>query len=73
MTLDRSHTCDEQEPTRSPLVLPAADAGERVDITRNRWDGGWHEGRQVRVESIEAIEWDEAAVGRAALVDEITF
>ena len=48
-----------------------AEADERLKITRACWDCGWQEVRQVRVESIDATAGDEAAVERAALLDEI--
>jgi len=50
----------------------AVDEDERIEVTRDCWDCGWHEVRQLRVESIDTTEGDEAAVERAALVDEIT-
>lgn len=49
-----------------------ADADERFAITRDCWDCGWHEMRQLRVESIETTAGDDAAVWRAALVAELT-
>lgn len=48
------------------------DEDERIEITRDCWDCGWHETRELRVESIDTTAGDEAAVERAALVDEIT-
>lgn len=41
-------------------------------MTRECWDCGRHEARQIRVESIDTTEGNGAAVERAALVDEIT-
>lgn len=58
--------------TSLPDALCAADADERIEITRDCWDCGWHEARQIRVESIDPTAGDEAAVERAALVDEST-
>ncbi|AEH39255.1 hypothetical protein [Halopiger xanaduensis] len=55
----------------SDAVL-AADPDERVEVTRDCWNCGWHEIRQLRVESIDTTEGNEAAVKRAALVEEIT-
>jgi len=49
----------------------AAEADERLEITRACWDCGWQEVRQVRVESIDTTAGDEAAVARAGLIDEI--
>ncbi|QFU84573.1 hypothetical protein [Natronorubrum aibiense] len=63
----------EQPPSTSlPDALLAAEEDECIEITRNCWTCGWHEDRQIRVESIEATEGDEAAVERAMLLDEIT-
>jgi len=50
----------------------AAEADERLEITRACWDCGWQEVRQVRVESIDTTAGDEAAVERAALLNEIS-
>jgi len=50
----------------------AAEPDERLDVTRNCWNCGWHEVRQLRVESINTTAGDETAVERAALVTEIT-
>lgn len=55
-----------------PDALLAAAEDERIEITREWWDCGWHEARQIRVESIDTTEGDEVAVQRAALIDEIT-
>ena len=49
----------------------AAEADERLEITRACWDCGWQEVRQVRVESIDTTAGDEATVQRATLIDEI--
>ena len=49
----------------------AAEADERLEITRACWDCGWQEVRQVRVESIDTTAGDEAAVERATLLGEI--
>lgn len=49
----------------------AADENERIEITRDCWDCGWHEARQTRVESIDRAEGDGAAVERSELIDEI--
>jgi len=48
-----------------------AEADERLEITRACWDCGWQEVHQVRVESINTITGDEAAVERAGLIDEV--
>lgn len=50
----------------------AADADEHLEVTRNCWNCGWHEERQLRVESIDTTAGDETIVKRAALVAEIT-
>ncbi|QZP39384.1 hypothetical protein [Halobaculum magnesiiphilum] len=55
----------------SDAVL-AAEEDERIEVTRDCWDCGWHETRQILVESIDTIAGDEATVERAALIDEIT-
>lgn len=63
-----------ERPLSTPLrdAVLAADVDERLEITRDCWDCGWHEVRQLRVESIDMTAGDEAAVERAALVNEIT-
>ncbi|SIS21552.1 hypothetical protein [Natronorubrum thiooxidans] len=53
-------------------VLLAADEDERINVSRNCWNCGWHEERQIRVESIDTTDGDEVAVKRASLVEEIT-
>jgi hypothetical protein len=53
-------------------ALLAADEDECIEASRNCWNCGWHEARQVRVASIETTEGDETAIERAALLDEIT-
>lgn len=58
--------------TSLPDVLLAADEDEHIEITRDCWDCGWQEARQIRVESIDTTAGDETAVERAAVVDEIT-
>ncbi len=45
----------------SDAVL-AADEDKCIEITRDCWDCDWHEARQIRVESIDRAEGDEAAV-----------
>ncbi|SFC67909.1 hypothetical protein SAMN05444422_11463 [Halobiforma haloterrestris] len=55
----------------SDAVL-AAGPDERVEVTRDCWNCGWHEVHQLRVESIDTTEGNEAAAKRTALVDEIT-
>jgi len=53
-------------------ALFAADEDECIEVSRNCWNCGWHEERKVCVASIETTEGDEAAIERAALLDEIT-
>jgi len=53
-------------------ALLAADEDECIEVSRNCWNCGWHEERQVCVASIETTERDEIAIERAALLDEIT-
>jgi len=55
-----------------PDALLAAEEDECIEITRNCWTCGWNEDRQIRVESIETTEGDEAAIERAVLLNEIT-
>ena len=55
----------------SDAVL-AAEEDERIEVTRDCWDCGWHETRALRVASIDTTAGDETAVERAALIDEIT-
>lgn len=55
----------------SDAVL-AAEEDEHIEVTRNCWDCGWHETRQLRIESIDTTAGDETAVERAALIDKIT-
>jgi predicted nucleic acid-binding Zn-ribbon protein len=50
----------------------AAEADERLEITRACWDCGWQEVRQVHVESIDTTTGDEATVERATLLNEIS-
>jgi len=52
-------------------AILAAEAGERLEITRACWDCGWQEVRQMRVESIDMTAGDQAAVERATLLNEI--
>nr|WP_176548278.1 hypothetical protein [Natrinema sp. CBA1119] len=40
-------------------ALLAAGEADRIGITRDCWDCGWHEERQLRVESIETTKGDE--------------
>lgn len=63
-----------ERPLSTSLIdaLLTADEDERIEITRECWDCGWHEVRQLRVESIDTTAGDAAAVERAALIDEIT-
>lgn len=53
-------------------ALLTADEDECIEVSRNCWNCGWHEERQVCVASIETMEGDETAIKRAALLDEIT-
>ncbi|WP_255198505.1 hypothetical protein [Halorarius litoreus] len=53
-------------------ALLAADEDECIEASRNCWNCGWHEERQVCVASIETTEGDETAIERAVLLDEIT-
>jgi len=53
-------------------VLLAADENECIDVSRNCWNCGWQEVRQIRVESIDITDGDEIAVKRASLIEEIT-
>ena len=53
-------------------VLLAADENECIDVSRNCWNCGWQEVRQIRVESIDTTDRDEIAVKRASLIEEIT-
>ena len=41
-------------------------------MTRDCWDCGWHETRQLRIELVGTTTGDETAVKRAALIGEIT-
>lgn len=50
----------------------AAEEDERIEVTRDCWNCGWHETRQIRVESVDTTAGDETTVERAVLVDEIT-
>jgi len=53
-------------------ALLAANEDECIDVSRNCWDCGWHELRQIRVESIYTTDGDEVAVKRSSLIEEIT-
>ncbi|WP_345781272.1 hypothetical protein [Natronobeatus ordinarius] len=53
-------------------VLLAANEDECIAISRNCWNCGWQEDRQIRVESIDTTDGDEVAVKRASLIEEIT-
>nr|WP_256031213.1 hypothetical protein [Natronomonas aquatica] len=53
-------------------ALLSATEDESIEVFRDCWDCGWHEERQIRVESIETTEGDEVAVKRANLIAEIT-
>lgn len=55
----------------SDAILAAAE-DERIEVTRNCWDCGWQESRQIRVDSIDTTAGDETVVERATLLDEIT-
>ena len=55
----------------SDAVL-AAEEDERIEVTRDCWDCGWHETRQLRIESVDTTAGDQIAVERAVLIDEIT-
>ncbi|WP_435185730.1 hypothetical protein [Halobellus sp. EA9] len=55
----------------SDAVL-ASEEDERIEVSRDCWDCGWHEMRQLRIESIDTTAGDQTAVERAALIDEIT-
>ena len=66
----------EVAPERPPSTslrdaVVAAEADDRLEITRVCWDCGWQEVRQLRVESIDTTAGDETAVERAALLHEI--
>ena len=62
-----------EQPVSTSLrdAVLAAEADERLEITRVCWDCGWQEVRQVRVESIDTTAGNETAVERAGLIDEI--
>ena len=53
-------------------VILVADEDECIDVSRNCWDCGWHELRQIRVESIDTTDGDTVAVKRSSLIEEIT-
>ena len=53
-------------------ALLTANEDECIDVSRNCWDCGWHELRQIRVESIDTTDGDTVAVKRASLIEEIT-
>ncbi len=53
-------------------ALLAADEDACIDISRNCWDCGWQEVRQIRVESIDTTDGDKVAVKRTSLIEEIT-
>lgn len=53
-------------------VILAANEDECIDVSRNCWDCGWHEVRQICVESIDTTDGDEVTVKRASLIEEIT-
>jgi hypothetical protein len=53
-------------------ALLAANEDECIEVSRNCWNCGWHEERQVCVASIETTEGDETAIERAVLLDELT-
>ncbi|WP_042664307.1 hypothetical protein [Haloferax sp. ATB1] len=48
-------------------ALLAADEDECIEVSRNCWNCGWHEERQVRVASIETTEGDEITDELAAI------
>ena len=50
----------------------AADEDECIAVSRNCWDCGWQEERQICITSIETTEGDGTTIERAALIDEIT-
>lgn len=52
-------------------AILAAEADERLEITRVCWDCGWQEERQVHVESIDTTVGDEDAIERATLLNKI--
>jgi len=58
--------------TSLPEAILTAEEDEYIEVSRDCWDCGWHEEREVRIASIETTEGDETAVERAALVEEIT-
>jgi len=49
-----------------------ADEEERIEVTQDCWNCGWHETRELCVASIDTTAGDAAVIERAALVDEIT-
>lgn len=53
-------------------AILAADEDEHVELSRDCWECGWHEERHVRIEAIDTAKGDDAAIRRAALVEEIT-
>lgn len=55
----------------SDAVL-AAEEDERIEVTRDCWDCGWHETRALRIASVSTTAGDETALEQAALIDEIT-
>jgi hypothetical protein len=55
-----------------PDAILGAEEDERIEITRDCWNCGWHETRELRVHSIDTTADDAAAIERASLVDEIT-
>ncbi|WP_324761193.1 hypothetical protein [Haloarcula montana] len=58
--------------TSLPDAILRAEENERIEITRDCWNCGWHETRELRVNSIDTTAGDAATIERARLVDEIT-
>jgi hypothetical protein len=57
----------------SPIdALMSATEDESIEVSRDCWDCGWHEERQIRVESIKTTDGDAVAIKRANLIAEIT-
>ncbi|MFC6977050.1 hypothetical protein ACFQL1_23770 [Halomicroarcula sp. GCM10025709] len=63
-----------ERPISTPLsdAILGAEEDERIEMTTDCWNCGWHETRELRVESIDTTAGDVAAIERASLVDEIT-
>jgi len=70
VTLEVGPECPISTSLRDAVLAAAPD--ELLEVTRSCWNCGWHEERQLRVESIDTTAGDETTVERAALMDEIT-